>query len=175
MKSITKNVVTYFFFLIAISAFLSCSDDKGAQNIKNKTTDNSGIRKRIQEITSELNRAVLANDYETQLKYFTDDAAIVPPLGPKVEGKTAIKKAYERNIEEKLVIHSFNATIEDLWQCGDRVYEKGTWAMSQSSKRSKIPKAYHGSYFEIWKVQKDSTILIDYMIYTLGFNPFGEK
>jgi hypothetical protein len=71
-----------------------------------------------------------------------------------------------------VVVHSFNGEIEDLWVCGDRVYERGKWAMSQSTSFHKKPKAYYGSYFEIWKVQKDSTLLIDYMIYTLGFNPF---
>ncbi|MBK8944071.1 MAG: hypothetical protein IPM32_02265 [Ignavibacteriae bacterium] len=173
MKSFTRNMVMYFLLITGILTLLSCCNQKEIKLTSQKTKTNDSLSyMRIEQITIELNKAVIENDYETQLKYFTNNAVIAPPLGPKLEGKKAIKKAYEKNIDDNVVIHSFNAKIEDMWSCDDRIYEKGTWAMSQSTKWSKIPKAYHGSYFEIWQVENDTTILIDYMIYTLSFNPF---
>lgn len=161
-------------FLISI-LFISCNNKQDSQafnKIKNVPISDLEIKDKIEKITEILNKAILNNDYETQLKYFTESAIIAPPIGPVAEGKGAIKEGYEKNKKMNLVVHSFNGTIEDLWVCGDRVYERGKWAMSQSSNLHKKPKAYHGSYFEIWKVQKDSSLLIDYMIYTLSFNPF---
>jgi ketosteroid isomerase-like protein len=176
MKSINIILVIFFSFLTIM--FISCENTENIQPVRKTISINGNnleIRNKIEEITQEINKAVLENDYETQLKYFTADAIIIPPLGPILEGKNAIKAGFDKNIKEKIVLYSFNAKIEELWVCGDRVYERGTWAMSQSTKRSKIPKAYYGSYFEIWKIQQDSTLLIDYIIYTLGFNPFEEQ
>jgi len=112
------------------------------------------------------------NDYDTQLKYFSENAIIVPPLGPVLQGRSDIGEGFEKNAKDNVVVHSFNATIEDFWVCGDRVYERGKWAMAQSSKKSKTPIAFYGSYFQIWRIQQDSSLVIDYNIFTLGFNPF---
>lgn len=157
--------------------FISCynkQDNQTADKNNSVQFNDIEIRSKIDKITQVLNKAVLENDYETQLKYFTEEAIIAPPIGSVVRGKKAIKDGFDKNVKENVVLHSFNATIEDLWVCGDRVYERGKWAMAQSSNLYKKPKAFHGSYFEIWKVQKDGTLLIDYMIYTLGFNPFED-
>jgi|GEM_PF-1676434 len=173
MKSKLKIVLLCSFFLSITLA--SCNDTKSIKPAKNNVVvigDDEEIKNKIEKITQIINKAVLENDYDTQLKYFTEDAIIVPPLGPAVKGKKEIKNGFDKNVMDKVVLHSFNAAIEDFWVCGNRVYERGKWAMAQSSKLSNKPKAYYGSYFEIWEVQKDSSVLIDYMIYTLGFNPF---
>lgn len=169
-----SKILVLFSFLISI-LFISCDnkqDNQTTDKSNNLKINDSDIKSKIEKITQILNKAVLSGDYETQLKYFTEDAIIAPPIGPVIKGKNAIRDGFDRNAKENVVLHSFNATIEDLWVCGDRVYERGTWAMAQSSNLSKKPKAYYGSYFEIWKVQSDSSLLIDYMIFTLGFNPF---
>jgi ketosteroid isomerase-like protein len=116
--------------------------------------------------------ALLPGDYPTQLRYFTDDAIIAPPLGPLVKGKSSIKEGFERNVRDGVVVLSFNATMEDFWTCGRHVYERGSWAMAQRSSRTDKPRAYYGSYFQIWRTQPDSSLLIEYCIYTLGFNPW---
>jgi len=162
------------FFLISL-LFIGCNnqqDNQTVDKINNVPINDLEVRKKIDEINDLLNKAVLAGDYETQLKYFTESAIIAPPIGPVAEGKSAIKDGYEKNVKMKVVFHSFNVTTVDLWVCGDRVYERGKWAFSQSSIKSKNPKAFNGSYFQIWRAQKDSLFLIDYMIYTLDFNPF---
>ncbi|MFH0733165.1 MAG: DUF4440 domain-containing protein [bacterium] len=173
MKLFTKIFVLST-LLISI-LFISCNNKQGKQTVdknNNIPMNDLEVRKKIDGINNLLNKAVLAGDYETQLKYFTENAIVVPPIGPIAEGKSAIKDGYEKNIKMNVVFHSFNITTEDFWVCGDRVYERGKWAFSQSSIKSKNPKAFNGSYFQIWRAQKDSLFCIDYMIYTLDFNPF---
>lgn len=173
MKTFTKLLIVFFLSVLCVS----CEDTNNAQTVNStsKTGHLSEVTNKIEKITQIINKAVLENDYDTQLKYFTENAIIIPPIGPEVSGKQAIKDGFQKNIKENVVVHSFNATIEDIWVSDDRVYERGKWAMAQSTKNSKVPKAFYGSYFEIWKTQKDSSLLIDYMIYTLGFNPFGDE
>lgn len=154
--------------------FIACENKQDTQTTAktNSTADtHPDIKARLDSIGQILNKAVLENDYNTQLKYFTENVVIAPPMGPVARGKKAVKEGLDINIRENAVFHSFNSTIEDFWVCGERVYERGKWAMAVSSKSQKKPLAYYGSYFEIWKIQKDSSLLIDYMIYTFGFNP----
>lgn len=172
------NLFAKIFFpcsLLIYVLFISCNntqDNQTVAKINHVQINDLAVRNKIDEINNLLNKAVLAGDYETQLKYFTENAIIAPPIGPIAEGKSAIKDGHEKNKKMKVVFYSFNITTEDFWVCGDRVYERGKWAFSQSSIKSKNPKAFNGSYFQIWRAQKDSSFLIDYMIYTLGFNPF---
>ena len=146
--------------------------DQAAPPSATVQTKDDEVRKRIERISDLLSKAALENDFETQLKYFTEDAIINPPLGPEVRGKAEIRKGFEKSREVGYAVHSHNTTTRDLWVCGDRVYERGKWGMSQSVAGSKIPKAYHGSYFTIWIAQGDSSYLIDYIIFTLDYNPY---
>jgi len=146
-------------------------DELATQSVTVNAKDDD-VRKTIERISDLLSKAALENDFETQLKYFTEDAIINPPLGPEVRGKAEIRKGFEKSREVGYTVHSHNTTARDLWVCGNRVYERGKWGMSQSVAGSRIPKAYHGSYFAIWIPQKDNSYLIDYMIFTLDYNPY---
>lgn len=134
------------------------------------------VRKAIEDINTLLSKAVIANEYETQLKYFTEDAVIEPPLGPALKGKMDIRKGFGENVKDSIIVRSHDTTIEELWVCGDKVYETGKWGMSRTSRGSAMPAAFYGSYFTIWKIQNDGSYLIEYLIYNLDFNPFeGHK
>jgi ketosteroid isomerase-like protein len=146
-------------------------DEPAAQSLTADAKDHD-VRKAIESISDLLSKAALENDFETQLKYFTEDAIINPPLGPEAKGKAEIRKGFGKSREVGYAVHSHNTTTRDLWVCGDRVYERGKWGMSQSVAGSRIPKAYHGSYFTIWTVQKDGSYLINYIIFTLDYNPY---
>ena len=130
------------------------------------------IRQKLEGINRTMERAELENDYSTQLKYFTDDIMIDHPLEPPLRGKESLKARYERNQKEGVKYHSVSSTMEDLWVSGDRVYERGTWGMSVSSKRVKQPIGAFGSYFQIWRKQADNAYRIEYLIFTLDFNPY---
>jgi ketosteroid isomerase-like protein len=154
---------------------LGCKDARQRQPAEGSVTakvKDSEVRKTIEEISTLLSKASIANDYETQLKYFTEDAVIEPPLGPAVKGKMEIRKGFGQNIKDSIIVHSHNTTIEELWVCGDKVYDRGKWGLSRTTRGSAIPAAFYGSYFTIWKIQPDGTCLIDYLIYNLDFNPF---
>jgi ketosteroid isomerase-like protein len=170
----TVKILSLYIFTVSV-IFCGCNERKehlaSGQNTNIPASD-INVRKRIENINRLLNEAAIENDYEIQLKYFSENAIIDPPVGPAVKGKTEIREVFDKNTKDNVVIHSFNATIEDFWISGGRAYERGKWVLAQSSRHSKIPNAYYGSYFQIWRIQPDSSLLIDYLIYTLGFNPF---
>jgi ketosteroid isomerase-like protein len=158
-----KNVAVKFFFVFFLVAFYSFSNAQNLSKEKNRKLD---------EISSLLDRAMIDGDYDTILKYNTDDVVIMPGFSPAIKGKTTLEKAYEKNKKDGLIYHSFSGTSEKRWACGNEIYEYGTFGMAISSKESKRPKAYYGSYFQIWQEIEDGSFKIKYTIWNLDFNPF---
>ncbi|MFH0736717.1 MAG: hypothetical protein V1773_19360 [bacterium] len=153
----------------------------GCDNIKEPTpiqkpvsglNNEEEIIDKIEKTNQLLNKAVLDGDYETQLKYFTQNAIIDPPLDPEIKGKNNLRASFEKNKKENVIFHSFSGTIKNYWVCGNKVYETGQWSLLVSSDKLKKPYAFVGSYFQIWEKQQDDTYLISYNIFTYDFNPF---
>ena len=120
-----------------------------------------------------MSKAAVAGDYDAQLKYYTDDMIIMADFQPMINSKAALKEIFRQERESGLKYHSITGTIADLWMCGDLVYDRGTFGMAVSRKAESKPRAYHGSYFQIWEKQKDGSFKIKMTIWNLDFNPFG--
>ena len=159
MKIFTAKIFFVFFFV----ALFSFSNAQNLSKEKNQKLD---------EIASLLDRAMIDGDYDTILKYNTDDIVIMPGFSPSIKGKTGLEKAYEKNKKDGLKYHSFSGTPEKRWVCGNEIYEYGTFGMALSSRESKKPRAYYGSYFQIWQEFEDGSFKIKYTIWNLDFNPF---
>jgi ketosteroid isomerase-like protein len=168
-----KILIFTTFVLIAIFSFNSCEQQNPQKEIKEETAVDTTktLQTMIEKINGVLDRAMLEGDYETLLKYYTDDIVVSPGMNPTVRGKDALKESYEKYRKDKVKYHSFSGTIEDLWECGDKVYERGTFGMSLSYKDHPKPLAYYGSYFTIWQKVSEDSLKIKYVIWNLDFNP----
>jgi len=130
------------------------------------------IKKNLEDVNRIINKAMIDSDYETILTYYTDDIVMMPNFSPALKGKDAINDQYKKNKKNGVKIFSFTGTIEDLWICGDHVYERGTYGLAAGSKEITHPVAYYGSYFQIWQKQQDDSYKIKFVIWNLDFNPF---
>jgi len=133
----------------------------------------SEAKKTIESIGDTINKAVLAGDYETMLSYFADDIIVDPIFQPPIKGKKAYREEVNKMKEIGVKYQSMNGTPSDMWECGDMIYERGTFGLSLVTKESPQPKAYYGSYFQIWQKQTDGSYKLKYMTSNLDFNPFG--
>ncbi len=109
------------------------------------------IRASLEAINKKMELAVLAGSYETQASMFTDDMIIDTPFDPPIRGKNAFLAQGQRARREGMKYHSFSGTVEDIWMCGDKVYERGTWGMSFTTTAQQHPLAYHGSYYKVFQ------------------------
>jgi len=134
------------------------------------------VPKEIDDILNKINdkmvEATLAGEYLSLMTFYSDDVVIMPDFHPALRGKKAFLKRYQEDMKNGIKHHSFNGTVEKRWQQGDEIFERGTFGMAVSSFHSKQPKAYYGSYFQIWKKQSDGTFKISFTIWNLDFNPF---
>jgi ketosteroid isomerase-like protein len=159
MKSISIRVMALW------CVFFSCSNTSGQDD---------EITKMITSIGDTINKAVLAGDFETFLSYCTDDVIMDPIFQPSIKGKKAYREELKKMKDMGVKYQSMSGTLEDVWKCGEMIYERGTFGMSMISKESPQPKAYFGAYFQIWKKQADGSYKLSYMISNLDFNPFGK-
>ena len=116
--------------------------------------------------------ATLEGNSVSNIDHYTDDVIIMPAFQPAIRGKQDLISAYNKEKKKKLKYHSFNGIPEKRWMVNDQVFERGTFGMSVSTKDDPKPKAYYGSYFQIWTKQSDGEFKISYTIWNLDFNPF---
>jgi len=172
MKSITNALL----LILLLYSFISCNNPKDESTVKpqqEKKVDfqDDDFKSILLGINSVLDKAVLDGDYETLLKYYTDDVILMPIFEPAIRGKDAIREEYKKNKKAGVKYHAFNGKPEKVWVSGDEVYEYGTYGLAVSSKETEYPYAFYGSYFMIWEKQPDSSYLIKYLITNLDHKP----
>ncbi len=170
-----KTKYKYFLLLIVSVVLFSCENikEENEKSIDNKGVQaNQMLREKIDKINNEIEDLMLNGDYKAILPFYTNDIIISPALQPSVVGIDAIEEIYRKDKKIGLRHHSFSGNIEDLWECADKVYERGTFGLSLSTEDHPKPVAYHGSYFTIWQKEKGDNLKIKYLIYNLDFNPY---
>lgn len=167
----TQIVLFYLFICTLVFAFISCDYSKEGKQEKNVSTKSSNPEDALKETNRQIEKAIYESDYETLLKFYTDDAVCAGNFQPTLKGKNAIKESYLKQQKEGTKFHSFKTKTEKLWECDKNIYEYGTYGLSVSSNETKHPYAFTGSYFMIWEKQKDESYLIKYLISNLDFNP----
>ena len=171
-----KKIFSAAALLVALVFLLvSCENkDLNSQVVKEKTSKpNTPLRTEIDSINNILDKAMLSGNFEAMMSYYAEDIIVSPGLNPTVKGKAAVKEGYEKSRKDGVKYHSFSGTTEEIWECEDRIYERGTFGMSFSYKDHPKPIGYYGSYFTIWQREADGSLKIKYVIWNLGFNPCG--
>lgn len=117
-------------------------------------------------------KTTLDGEYLKLVEYYSDDVTVMPDFHPAIRGKKSLLEQYEKEMEKGVKYHSFSVTVEKRWKKEDEIFERGTFGMAVSSKNSRKPAAYYGSYFQIWKRQSDGSYKMTFTIWNLDFNPF---
>jgi len=172
-----KYLSTILLITILIILLISCNNpgEESKENLqqeKKVVLENADFKSTLQEINKVLDKAVLDGDYETILKYYTDDVILMPSFEPAIRGKDALREEYKKNKKAGVKYHAFNGKPEKMWACGNEVFEYGKFGLAVSSKETEYPYAFYGSYFMIWEKQPDSSYLIKYLITNLDHKPY---
>ena len=90
----------------------------------------SDLMKEVAAIGDTISKAMVANDVETMLALYTDDAISLPNYGPRMEGKDAFRKHHEQMSASGMKVNSFVSEPTDVWKAGDQVIEIGVYKIS---------------------------------------------
>lgn len=156
MKKIICIILTLFF----TTTLLTANDSEVTKEVATK----------LDKIGAIMAKATLDQDYETMLKYNSDDVVVMPNFQPTINGKKELKKIYKKNTDAGIDYHAFSSEPQKRWQADNLIYEYGTFGMTVSSSSSKKPKGYYGSYFQIWEKSGDD-FKIKLTIWNLDHSP----
>ena len=100
--------------------------------------------------------AVVAGDWAAVSAGYTEDAVLVFPNEPAVEGRVAIQAFFELFPS----ITQFEPTIVQMDGRGDLAFVRATYAMTYIVEGTPEPIHDRGQYVEIWRKQPDGKWLI---------------
>ncbi len=110
------------------------------------------IKEAIEARGGQLAEAANAGDAERASQFYTEDALLMPPGSPKVQGRAAIKDYWQGDID---------AGVKDIKFTCQEVIEAGNMAIEVSSQSASAPTeggsrtTVAGKYIVIWKKGAD--------------------
>ena len=114
--------------------------------------DKAAIRKNTEAVVAISNAA--PNDYDAYVRAdYTEDAIVLPPNMPAVQGWEAIKDYIAKQSQS---LH-FEVNILEIDGRGDLAYVRGTYSFTYKAPDGSGPATDIGKYIEIWRKQSDGS------------------
>lgn len=125
--------------------------DSPAQSADNHAKDEQAVR----DTDTQWAKTAGTHDVDGTVAYYTDDAVLMPPNGPKVTGKQAIRAAWVTLAAPDVVLTWSPAKV-DVSQSGDLAYIVGTYEDSFKDAKGK-PAKDRGKTLEVFRKQTDGS------------------
>ena len=146
LRSFSPRVTTQLSLLVVLlSLFAGC---KTAADTR--ASDEATLR----NLDAEWSKAAGAKDVEKTVSYYTDDAMILPPNLPTIEGKTGARAMWQGMFSVPGFGGGWKATKVEVARSGDLAYVTGNYEMTANDAGGK-PQTDKGKFLEIWKKQSD--------------------
>jgi uncharacterized protein (TIGR02246 family) len=98
---------------------------------------------------------IATKDVDKFASYYSDDASVLMPNAPVINGKDNIKAALKPMLADPNFALTFQCTRAEASKGGDFVYTVGTYSMTTSSPKGKTPVTDKGKYLTVYKKQAD--------------------
>src|SRR2546430_12852572 len=83
-------------------------------------------RNAIRAVVANFDKAVLAGDWPAVVSVYAEDGMLLPPNGPAVQGRAAIRKFFDGFPK----ITAFRQSVVEIEGQGDLAYPRGTYQMT---------------------------------------------
>ena len=100
---------------------------------------------------------IATKDADKFVSYYSDDAALLMPNAPIINGKDNIEAALKPMMDDPNFAFTFQSTRAEASKGGDFVYTVGTYSMTMSRPNSKTAVTDKGKYLTVFKKQKDGS------------------
>jgi uncharacterized protein (TIGR02246 family) len=134
--------------LFACALLVSCE----ARN--NKLNGAADAAAAVRALDEQWSAAAAKNDLDSTVAFYADDAVLLPPNAPIVQGRKAIRDMWAGLISPGVSL-SWKATKVEAADSGELAYLYGTYADSAPDAKGGPPVHDTGKILEIWKKQAD--------------------
>jgi len=138
--------------LVLVGLALACQQPPPLSPPDTRAADERAIR----EAEDKAVRAVNTRDLEAVLASFMDDAVILPPNEPMVQGKEEIRKLLSQLTADPSFTHSVEPIKVQVSRAGDLAYLVGVVELRWNDPKGK-PVTDRAKELEVWKKQPDGT------------------
>jgi len=135
--------------LIPLSLFVACQGQAGADT---RAADEATLR----NLDAEWSKAAGAKDLEKTVSYYTDDALILPPNLPTIQGKQGARAMWQGMFSVPGFGGGWKATKVEVSRSGDLGWVTGTYELSETDANGR-PIIDKGKYLEVWRKQADGS------------------
>lgn len=146
LRSLSPRVTTLFLVVLS-SLFVGCQTRTAADT---HAADEATLR----NLDAEWSKAAGAKDLEKTVSYYTDDALILPPNIPTIQGKQGARTMWQGMFSVPGFGGGWKATKVEV--SGDLGYVTGTYELSETDASGR-PMVDKGKYLEVWKKQSDGS------------------
>ena len=102
-------------------------------------------------------KVVAAKDFEKSMSYYADDASLLWPNAPTINGKDAIRAALKPFFDDPNSSLAFQPSRVEVAKSGDLGYAQGTYTWTMTDPKTKKPVTDKGKYLVAYKKQVDGT------------------
>jgi ketosteroid isomerase-like protein len=155
MYSMFWQVSLLIFFSLTIIAATNVSENE------------QQLRKIVEPLNEKYINSILDDDLETYLSSFTEDAIVMIPFIPTIEGRHALTVHWHNKMTRGRHVGSVDVETLDIWSSEDLIYERGSYQITFKKYHNNI-KAVYGSYFTVWQKQADGSYKMKYDISNLN-------
>ncbi|MGA2268830.1 MAG: DUF4440 domain-containing protein [Bryobacteraceae bacterium] len=102
-------------------------------------------------------KVMAAKDFEKSMSYYADDASLLMPNAPAINGKDAIRTAFKPMFDDPNFSLPFQGSRIEVAKSGDLGYTQGTYTLTVTDPKTKKPVTDKGKYLTAYKKQADGT------------------
>ena len=143
-------------------------------NVHAQKGDNNAMKEKIQTLNNKLAQAIIQENDDAILAYYTKDAVSLPNYNAVQNGIEAIKKQQVESKQMGNKVTSMKFVTVSVKEYGDAIVEVGTYDVTLSMKGSDKPVTDKGKYLTIWEKQSDGTLKMSYEIWNTDTNPMQQ-
>jgi uncharacterized protein (TIGR02246 family) len=137
----------------------------GCQRRAESLTD--ADRNAITAVIANFDKAMLAADWPAVLSAYTEDAILLPPNTPVVQGRAVMQKFFEGFPK----ITEFKQRVVEIEGYGDLAFPRGTYETTMNPTGAKAPLKDRGKILAVWRKQPDGKWLASRVIWNSDLAP----
>ena len=113
--------------------------------------------KAVKDVEAAWVEDIARKDVDKFASYYSDDASLLMPNVPIINGKENIRAALTPMLADPNFALTFQSTRAEASKGGDFVYTVGTYSMTVSNPKDKKPVTDQGKYLTVYKKQADGS------------------
>jgi ketosteroid isomerase-like protein len=111
----------------------------------------------LKDNETQWNQDYVARDFDKLVTYYSNDAVLMAPGMPAIQGKDAIHNALKQMVADQAFSLKFQSTRWDVAKSSDLAYTQGSYTLTLTDPRTKKVVTDHGSFVTTYRRNAEGT------------------